>query len=142
VLLIDHLIDTRQVGFKKKYVEIRALNGEVNILLTRDSGDLLEGELQQDLLLVVYHTDTVMVPIKVGLTKPMSKLGHLTVAGIYILLTRDSGDLWEGELQQDLLLVVHHIDTSPVHSDYHIILRQVGPWNKIKFKYCHDKKII
>jgi hypothetical protein len=64
VLLIDHLKDTRQVGFKKKYVEIWALNGEVNILLTRDSGDLWEGELQQDLLLIDHHKHTGQIRLK------------------------------------------------------------------------------
>jgi hypothetical protein len=49
----------------------------------------------------------------------MSKLGHLKVAGIYsyILLTRDSGDLWEGELLQSLLLIDHHKHTGQIRFD-------------------------
>jgi hypothetical protein len=49
-----------------------------------------------------------------------------------VLLTRDCGDLWEGELEQDLLLVVHHIDPGPVHSNYHIVFRQVRTCSKVE----------
>ncbi len=49
-----------------------------------------------------------------------------------LLLTRDCGDLWEGELEQDLLLVVHHIDPSPVHSNYHIVFGQVRTCSKVE----------
>lgn len=43
----------------------------------------------------------------------------------HLLLARDAGDLGEGQLQQDLLLIIHHIDTGPVDSDNDIILRQI-----------------
>ena len=46
------------------------------------------------------------------------------------LLTGDGGDLREGELEQHLLLVIHHVHARPVHRDYHIVLGQVGTWTK------------
>ena len=40
-------------------------------------------------------------------------------------MTGDSGDLREGELQEDLLLVVHHIDSGPVDGDDDVVLGQI-----------------
>ena len=45
-----------------------------------------------------------------------------------LLLTGDSGDLREGELQQDLLLVVHHIDSGPVDGNDDVVLGQIWTW--------------
>jgi hypothetical protein len=50
----------------------------------------------------------------------------------FLLLTRDCGDLWEGELEEDLFLIVHHIDPSPVHSNYHIVFGQVRTCSKVE----------
>lgn len=33
-----------------------------------------------------------------------------------------SSDLWEGELQKDLLLLIHKVNTRPVHCHDHVIL--------------------
>ena len=41
------------------------------------------------------------------------------------LLTGDLCDLWEAELEQHLLLVVHHVHASPVDGDDDVVLRQV-----------------
>ena len=46
-------------------------------------------------------------------------------------MTGDSGDLREGELQQDLLLVIHNIDPGPVDSDDDVVLGQIWTWDKI-----------
>ena len=43
-----------------------------------------------------------------------------------LLLTGDGGYLREGELQQDLLLVIHHVHPRPVDGDDDVILGQVG----------------
>ena len=45
-----------------------------------------------------------------------------------LLLTGDGGDLREGELQQDLLLVVHHIDSGPVDGNDDVVLGQIWTW--------------
>ena len=47
-----------------------------------------------------------------------------------LLLTGDAGDFREGELEEDLLLVVHHVHPGPVHRNDHIVLRKVGAWEK------------
>ena len=48
--------------------------------------------------------------------------------GVYFLglATRHGGNFWEGQLQKHLLLIIHNINTCPVHSNDHIILGQVG----------------
>ena len=43
------------------------------------------------------------------------------------LLAGDVGDLREGQLQQHLLLVVHHVDAGPVDGDDDVVLGQVRP---------------
>ena len=40
-------------------------------------------------------------------------------------MTGDSGDLGEGELKQDLLLVIDNIDPGPVDSDDDVVLGQI-----------------
>ena len=45
-----------------------------------------------------------------------------------LLLTGDSGDLREGELQQNLLLVIDHIHPGPVDSDDDVVLGQIWTW--------------
>jgi len=46
------------------------------------------------------------------------------------LLAGDAGDLREGEFQQDLLLVVNHVDASPIHRNNHVILGKIWTLNK------------
>jgi hypothetical protein len=41
-------------------------------------------------------------------------------------LTRDGGHLGEGQLEEDLFLVVNHVDSGPVDRDDYVILGQVG----------------
>ena len=54
-----------------------------------------------------------------------------------LLLTRDGGDLWEGELEEDLLLVIHHVHPRPVHRDDHVVLRQVRTWGAAQWYNNH-----
>ena len=54
-----------------------------------------------------------------------------------ILLAGDSSNLWEGEFQKNLFLIIHNIDPRPVHSDYHIVLRQVGAYQFHLSVTCH-----
>ena len=42
-----------------------------------------------------------------------------------LLLTGDSGDLGEGELEQNLLLVIDNVHPGPVDSDDDVVLGQI-----------------
>ena len=42
-----------------------------------------------------------------------------------ILLGRDGRNLWEREFEQNLLLIVDHVDTGPIDSDNDVILGKV-----------------
>ena len=44
-------------------------------------------------------------------------------------MTGDSGDLREGEFQQNLLLVIDNIDPGPVDSDDDVVLGQIWTWD-------------
>ena len=43
-----------------------------------------------------------------------------------LLLTGDAGYFWEGQLQEDLFLVVDDVDTRPVDGDDDVILGEIG----------------
>lgn len=44
---------------------------------------------------------------------------------LFLLLRRDGSDFREGELQKDLLLVVHDVDARPIDCDDDVVLRQI-----------------
>lgn len=48
--------------------------------------------------------------------------------GVILPAAGHGSDLWERELQKDLLLFVHEINPSPVHCHDHVILGQTGSW--------------
>lgn len=58
---------------------------------------------------------------------PANNLFVWFFCGFYSPTTGNGCDFRERQLQQDLLLVIHNIDASPVDSDDDIILGQAGP---------------
>ncbi len=52
----------------------------------------------------------------------------------YSLLAGDVRDLREWELEEDLLLVVHHVHAGPVHGDDDVVLGQVRTWKMKSMK--------
>ena len=50
------------------------------------------------------------------------------VSSQYLLLAGDTGDLREGQFQQDLLLIVDDVDPGPVDGDDDVIFGQIGAY--------------
>ena len=56
-----------------------------------------------------------------------------------LLLTSNRGNFWKWKFQQNLLLVIHHVHTGPVDSNYNVILGQIRTYVKSQRHYIFKR---
>lgn len=52
---------------------------------------------------------------------------------VYLPYACDSSDLRELKIKQNVFLIINNINSRPVYSHYHVILRQTGAWELVSF---------
>ena len=59
---------------------------------------------------------------------------------LYLPYACDSGDLRKLKIKQHMFLIIHNINSSPVHRYYHVILWQTGAWKLVSFVKSREQQ--